>query len=308
MLLRFLVSTLAACVVVLLAVALPLLTSAHQAQTAAVAGKPKVFVVGLSKTGTTSLGDALSRLGYRRSGWEDVRSRWLYHAWSRGYLRPLQSHAGRFDAFEDIPWAQAYRRFADIYPSAKFVLSRRHDEQTWLNSVDAHTIRRRWDGHRDLYGCYEARHCRQSYLDAYRKHNEDVVRFFAARNESHRLLTFVIDGPPAAADRGSTEKAAAAAAAAAWDTSSPVSIDARWKALIDFLQDGELGWHIGTEELESLGEFPKSNGREGFGNRDPYSWYWMMDRSVFLVEHGAVMTLEIASSLAYRLRRLRAVI
>jgi hypothetical protein len=39
--------------------------------------KPKVFVIGLSKTGTTSMGDALAQLNYTRLGWSDIYSRYL---------------------------------------------------------------------------------------------------------------------------------------------------------------------------------------------------------------------------------------
>jgi Sulfotransferase domain len=200
-------------IVILLAMLLPLAASYTKAPEIE---KSKVFVIGLSKTGTTSLGDALSKLGYRRSGWEDLRSRWLYHAWFWGNLQALDSHTSRFDAFEDIPWAQTYRRFADIYPSAKFVLTERRDEETWLNSIEAHTVRRLWDGHREIYGCYEARNCRQSYLGAYRSHNDDAVRFFETRKESHRLLRFVIDGP--LAGKASSE-------ATAWNSSRASKVD-----------------------------------------------------------------------------------
>jgi hypothetical protein len=43
--------------------------------------KPKIFVIGLSKTGTTSIGDALEMLGYRRLGWRDIRSQHMVHTW-----------------------------------------------------------------------------------------------------------------------------------------------------------------------------------------------------------------------------------
>jgi hypothetical protein len=51
--------------------------------------RPKVFVIGLSKTGTTSLGDALSRLSFRRVGWEDIRSRFLFRSYLNHDLTPL---------------------------------------------------------------------------------------------------------------------------------------------------------------------------------------------------------------------------
>jgi hypothetical protein len=219
--------------------------------------RPKVFIIGLSKTGTTSLGDALNRLGYARSGWEDIRSRYLFHSYTHGNVAPLVRHAARFDVLEDIPWSIAYREMAEAFPDAKFVLSLRQDEEKWLGSIDAHTKRRWWVGHELVYGCLSMEGCREGYRERYRRHNAEVVRFFAERGERHRLMSFAIDGKGLLG----TDK---------------------WGALVGF-----LGLHGVVERLgglEKLGGFPLTNSRSEYGNRDPLKIYWVVDRIFYWLE------------------------
>ncbi len=157
--------------------------------------RPKVFVVGLSKTGTTSVGDALELLSYRRTGWEDIRSRFLLRTYIRGDLSFLVDRTFDFDAFEDLPWSLAYREMASLYPDAKFILTLRKSEDAWLESIKRHTKCRKWDGHKTVYGAEEATGHEGAYLDAYRNHTGSVREFFASPANEGRLLEFVIDQP-----------------------------------------------------------------------------------------------------------------
>ncbi len=97
--------------------------------------KGKVFVIGLSKTGTTSLGDALEHLNYTRYGWHDVWSRYLVHEaiLPKPNFDPLIAVAEEFEVLEDLPWClpEVYRSMSRLYPDSKFVLSlRRSDKVT----------------------------------------------------------------------------------------------------------------------------------------------------------------------------------
>ncbi|KAK3079928.1 hypothetical protein LTS18_003570 [Coniosporium uncinatum] len=103
--------------------------------------RPKVFVIGLSKTGTTSIGDALALLGYRRLGWKDVLSRHLVHAWRNGDMDRLFAQTLHYDAFEDLPWAVVYPEMAKWFSDAKFILSLRTDEAKQLKSMRRHVGR-----------------------------------------------------------------------------------------------------------------------------------------------------------------------
>lgn len=79
-------------------------------------GRPKVFCVGFSKTGTTTLhrilGDQLSYRSAHKPGWTD---------WS---ITRNRSQLDRFEAFTDGECA-AIRNLDDLYPEALFVLNTR---------------------------------------------------------------------------------------------------------------------------------------------------------------------------------------
>lgn len=153
--------------------------------------KPKVFVLGLSKTGTTSIGDALERLGYRRLGWRDIRSRHLVHTWANGEYAPLVELTRYYDAFEDLPWPFMYKEMADLYPEAKFVLSLRKDEETWLRSMSVHVGRGRWIPHTYFYGADTFPGNEDIIRNSYRNHSQSVRHHFA--DKSDRFMELNID-------------------------------------------------------------------------------------------------------------------
>ncbi|RFU24277.1 hypothetical protein B7463_g12057, partial [Scytalidium lignicola] len=160
--------------------------------------KPKVFVIGLSKTGTTSLGDALERLSYTRTGWQDIRSCFLFRTWAKHNPTPIVAQAQTYDAFEDLPWSLACAEMAILFPNAKFILTLRKSEEIWLKSIMEHTERRIWDGHEFVYGSLRARGHEEAYLNAYRNHTESVRTHFSSLEGGGgkgRLLEIVIDAP-----------------------------------------------------------------------------------------------------------------
>ena len=156
-----------------------------------VAQKTKVFVIGLNKTGTTSLGDALHILGYRRFGWYDFKSRKLFHDWYSDNLDPMIKYTMEFDAFEDLPWPFVYQEMATLYPDAKFVLSLRANEEVWWKSISRHTARRIWIGHHLVYGSYSAAEDKDAYINLYVRHQQQVHKYF--KDQPERLLEINID-------------------------------------------------------------------------------------------------------------------
>lgn len=153
--------------------------------------RPKIFVIGLSKTGTTSIGDALSYLGYRRLGWGDVRSRHLVHTWAHGNLQPHLDIARYYDAFEDLPWGQVHREMAEHFPDSKFVLSLRKDEETWLRSVETHFGRGRWLAYSYFYGADVYEGNEEVIRASYRNHTAQVREYF--KDQPERLVELDID-------------------------------------------------------------------------------------------------------------------
>lgn len=153
--------------------------------------RPRVFVIGLSKTGTTSIGDALELIGYRRLGWRDIRSRHMVYTWANGDITPLIEMTRHYDAFEDLPWPLVYTEMAQLYPDAKFILSLRKDETTWLRSMERHVGRGRWAPYTYFYGA-DTYHGHEDIIRAsYRNHTERVRAFFA--DQPHDYIEMVID-------------------------------------------------------------------------------------------------------------------
>lgn len=140
----------------------------------------KIFGLGLSRTGTTSLTTALNEMGYRaiHAPNDQTTKRELMNA--RYRLTCLQAH----DAITDIPAAVFYPHFDELYPGAKFILTIR-ELSSWLESMKHH-YERRPANHPWLkfmravtYGCcnYDTR--RLKY--AYQKHNSEVIEYFSGR-------------------------------------------------------------------------------------------------------------------------------
>lgn len=96
---------------------------------------PKVFEIGVKKTGTTSLGRALGILGYRFTGWHPE----LYKKWKDTQQTSHVIEAAReFDAFEDGPWHDCEFRDLDAaFPDAKFIILLR-DDKSWIESLEKH--------------------------------------------------------------------------------------------------------------------------------------------------------------------------
>lgn len=71
----------------------------------------KVFGIGWAKTGTTTLGVCLKRLGFRHQG-QDLS---LVHDLQRGDLSRILDIATRHQVFEDWPWLLLFREL-DAFP------------------------------------------------------------------------------------------------------------------------------------------------------------------------------------------------
>jgi len=149
--------------------------------------RPKVFCIGLNKTGTTSLGDALSILGYRRYGWGGQAAQFTLR-WHEGRFTPqMHAEVEKYDCFEDLPWPLMFEHLDKTYPGSKFILSRRADGETWLKSIQTHVSGgRNWVGHFLVYGSYDPERDAKLYLKTYYSHIMMVREYFA--NQPGKLL------------------------------------------------------------------------------------------------------------------------
>ena len=166
------------------------------------AGEPaKVFVIGLSRTGTTSLHEALQILGYSSLHWKSALT---------GAL-PDDVDIALYDAFGDINISAHFAELAARFPDSRFIFTGR-ELGSWTRSVSAHyenfcgvsapsELRRpehagHFGGrvgviHDALYSCHS------SWEEAYVAHQRRVDAVFA--DQPDRLLRMTLangDGWP----------------------------------------------------------------------------------------------------------------
>jgi len=153
-------------------------------------GVAKVFGIGLSRTGTSSLHDALKMLGYRSL--HDPRH--LLTLDAKGELA-LRVESITYDALTDSAVAGTYKTLDANYPGSKFVLTVR-DLESWLESCRRFFSRGKWQDddvtarlHQDLYG--DSRFDERSFRDGYERHMSDVRAYFADREEDLLIIDIV---------------------------------------------------------------------------------------------------------------------
>jgi fructose-1,6-bisphosphatase/inositol monophosphatase family enzyme len=141
----------------------------------------KIFGIGLSKTGTSSLAQALEMLGYRTRDYPGLSQ---YVPGDLATFKPgmLDGH----DALTDTPVPSFYRELDDRYPGAKFVLTVR-DMDGWLKSckkqfTEKHAANLTPAHHQlfvDLYGTpvFEEERFRQGY----ERFTSGVLEYFRDR-------------------------------------------------------------------------------------------------------------------------------
>lgn len=143
--------------------------------------KTKVFGIGLSKTGTTSLARALDILGYRTRDYLGV-TRYITGDLSSVNLDEIDAH----DAFTDTPIPSFYKQLDKHYPDSKFILTTR-DSAGWLKSCKKQfterIVARQNEAtsqlHTDLYGCFAFDP--DKYSSGYTRHVNGVLDYFKDR-------------------------------------------------------------------------------------------------------------------------------
>lgn len=221
--------------------------------------KPKIFVLGLSKTGTTSIGNALALLGYKRLGWKDIKSRHLVSSYLHGETEALLWQTQHYDAFEDLPWPFVYREVAERWPDAKFVLSLRRDEETWVRSLRRHLGRGPWAPAKAIYGADSVEGNEEVVLEVYRNHSAAVREYFADKPE--KLVEIVID------DRdGNWEKLCEVARCPA---DKMKGMDFPKSNTASSWHDGEMGARMHRKLIDTISIMEEALGEVYYGMRIP---------------------------------------
>ena len=109
--------------------------------------KPKVFIIGTHKTGTTSLEAFLRDLGYRAG--PERQFLMLVQDYHEERWEGIFKVIRNYEAFQDEPFNQATDEFImkirNRYPNAKFILSTGDDATEWFQSL-LRFSRKKWAG------------------------------------------------------------------------------------------------------------------------------------------------------------------
>lgn len=147
--------------------------------------QPKVICIGFQKTGTSSLGLALNKLGYKVAGYmqfRDIANNPHVSAKEiqSAILERAESLIHSFDAFKDTPWPILYKEMDHWLPNSKFILITR-DEDRWLQSVVKDFGSHPNPIHHFIYGASSPVGNEKTYLNTYRQHNTEVLDYFHGR-------------------------------------------------------------------------------------------------------------------------------
>lgn len=101
--------------------------------------KNKVFCLGFSKTGTTSMEQALDILDYDvcRGHWNSPHTYYLLALYVNRDFKEILRLTRYWDAFADGPWGgtDLYHQLLETYPNAKYILTER-DPEAWYASFE----------------------------------------------------------------------------------------------------------------------------------------------------------------------------
>jgi hypothetical protein len=143
----------------------------------------KIFGIGANKTATSSLTEALEKLGYRTSHWShhhDICKQLIKNNFNFKFLN-------KFDAATDLPIPSIFDQLDIAYPNSKFILTIR-DVDKWIQSEEKH--------HRNLqdpifevflmYGSWT--YNKDLFIKNYQEHNEKVKEYFKDRPEDLLIM------------------------------------------------------------------------------------------------------------------------
>ena len=143
----------------------------------------KIFGIGLSKTGTTSLALALKELGYKTQDYP--------------HLPKLYEEIEKNDALTDITIAVNYRKLDKKFPNSKFILTIRNID-SWLESYQHHLKSlthsrelRKWEKKImiKIYGTIDWD--KKKFKKGYSAFINDVLKHFEGRNNDFLILDII---------------------------------------------------------------------------------------------------------------------
>jgi hypothetical protein len=174
----------------------------------------KVFGLGFSKTGTTSLEKAFSILGYKvcAGHYNNNYTNFLIALYVNGDYKELTKFATLFDAFADGPWGggKLYRHLYEQYPDAHYILTIREPEK-WYKSFEKMITRFDPDLNKafdtfyangrygtpyffkHIFGIETMYGSKDKMIAYYNEYNKDVIAFFK-ESKKDLLVVDLTDG------------------------------------------------------------------------------------------------------------------
>lgn len=151
--------------------------------------KKKIIVIGLPKTGLTSLLFSLKRLGYDAHG----TNKHVLRAYLNDDLGTTYDYLDRYEALLDWPVQLVYKMAFRRYRSdALYILSLRRSPDAWVESLKRHSLQahplKTWFP--KLFGYRWPHGFEDQFKAFYEAYNTDAVSFFKENDASPQLLTF----------------------------------------------------------------------------------------------------------------------
>lgn len=145
--------------------------------------RPRVFGIGLNKTGTSSLHEALTILGFESLHWGGPAIRELVEGSLRSGEALLARLEDSIDAFSDIEALSTnYRLLDEQYPGSVFILTVRPVDE-WIESRRRHVVR---NVRRKEEGCYDGTFLEvdePGWREQWNRHVDGVRSYFRGRDD-----------------------------------------------------------------------------------------------------------------------------
>jgi hypothetical protein len=142
----------------------------------------KIFCIGLNKTGTISLHQALTTLGFSSLHWGGAASRQAVERAIRED-KPLLEYLGDYDAYSDIQRLSVnFDVLDEQYPGSRFILTTRPIDE-WIDSRRRHVLRNR---ERKEQGAYEGTFLEietDRWRDQFLEHHDRIESYFRGRDD-----------------------------------------------------------------------------------------------------------------------------
>ncbi len=166
----------------------------------------KIFVVGMNKTGTTSLKVALQQADILCG--PQQQHELLFPDWTQRRFDRIIDLCRYYEAFQDIPFSLpfTYQALDQAFPDARFILSMRDSAEQWCDSLVRFHTKALFGGRPPSWELVEAHdygypsalaecsrafwrwqdfglYDRQRAIDLYSRHNDNVREYFYGREE-----------------------------------------------------------------------------------------------------------------------------